>query len=912
MRKIFSKLSVMAVLAVICGMFTGCEPTGQTGAFSVSVKEVGPGYVDIQVKADAAVEIAYIVDKKEQLMSNPDVMFVSGVTKTVQPDDVFRVSDNLEENTQYYIYIVAKLDAQTFSEIFTLPFKTTEYELDELLTVVDRSYDGFKMRITLPEETKERGNAIRFSHSCLLQYNYARSTGNNDDYFNLLYNGAQFTDVDITAEYNEDLNWYLTGQDADADGEEDWANHWNSISPGEPIVFLGGEFAWMDESLDDDPTYDSVFGYPSGWPSGYYLPMIDPAYYTGGADSGSGNEQSAMGVITDWDLDHPLDEWWTGAFQRKIFHSKDPEPFDATVNVEIAEVTPVEAVINFLPEEGVYQYCVGIFDSATYNELCNLLTVDGVFREEYLQWAVTAYFSAYVFGTFAGQGDMSVRISDMFYVTNLPAEDTFHVLVTAMGDEFGSTQSFKHTTFQLTPKVLPEPKVVVTADPDESTPYLAAFNVRCEDYENVPLASAYYAANYVRDWQLAVNGGSTYQALILSNAALGAFSQQELAEINSKEGLTVRIPTIDGETTRMAVLGYNSELTPNSIDKYEFIEDCPAVADLTTEFAPMKDWVNPKYYTDLVGDWTISAKLQAGADENNVKVYTAEVKIAADLYDYPATLTQEVYDLYKEAGKDKDVVDAFYNEFKELAEKVTVERLENQNRLVGMGWFGMDSYNRLDLRTPYDLFVDKTYSSIDVSSIYNDYGPKWYIEAVENSDGTISYKLPFDDFLLPPTANWNIPFYMAAMEIDDYFTVTRLDLGSLDEGDDPYEHMLAFPVEVSDDRNTIRIKPYIHQNMTFYPNIIGYDPMSGVLLEYPVVSEVVLSRGVTKSASATSSYAPVQSVKVNGTFPDHVYKSITSFDAAPIKVVEREHVTIEKVRENADRYFENLKSISKR
>ena len=907
-KKIFSKLPLIGLLALICGVYVGCKPIEQTDTFSVELAEVGPGYVDIHVTASKEVEIAYLVDTKEQLMNNPDVMFVSGVTKKVQPDETFRISDNLQENTQYYLYVVAKLDAQSFSDIFTLPFKTTEYELNELLTVVDRSLDGFKMRITLPDETKERGNAIRFAHSCLLQYNYSRSSGNGDDYFNLLYNGGRFTDVDITAEYNEDLNWYLTGQDADGDGAEDWANYWNSISPGEPIVYIAGEFAWMDESMDD-MEQEGVFGYPSGWPSGYYMPMIDESYYTEGG-AGSDNEQSAMGVITDWNLDHPLDEYWTGAFQRKIFHSKDPEPLDAGVTIEVAELTPVEAVINFIPDEGVHQYCVGIFDSATYNELCKLLTIDGTLHDEYFQWAVTAYFSAYVFGTFAGQGEMAVQLSDMFYVTNLPAEDTFHVLVTAMGDASGFTQSFQEATFQLKPKVLPEPKVSVTPDPENSTPYLAAFNIRCEDYENVPVTMAYYAANYVRDWKLALNAGSTYQSLILSNSALGRLSEDELADVNSASGLTIKIPTIDGETTRLAVLGYNEELTPNSIDKYEFIEDCPAVADLTTEYAPMKDWVNPKHYDDLVGEWTISATLQNGSDENDTFAYSSKVNIAADLFDYPETLPQNVYDIYKKAGKDKEVVDALYTEFKELAEKVTEERLENQNRLVCIGWLDKAQYGRLDARTPYDLFVAENYSSIDVSSIYNDYGPKWYIETVENADGSISYKVPFDDYLLPPTSNWSVPFYLSAMEIDDYYTIMHAEI---EEGVDPYESMLSFPVEISEDRNTITIKPFVYEKTTYYPNVIGLDPMYGSLLDYPVISDVVLTRGKTNAAATKCSVsAPAGKVTLKGEFPKHVYKSITPFDAAPVKVVKKQHVTIEKVRENADRYFDNLKSISDR
>lgn len=944
MKKFLYRLPLICLLVMVCGIFSSCDPTTQgNGSFQVSIKEVGPGYVDVEVKAPAPVELAYMVSKKEQLMNNPAVMFVSGTTLKVQAEDTFRVTKDLEENTQYYLYVVAALDAQNYSEIFTLPFKTTKYELTELLTVVDRALDGFKMRITVPEETKQRGNAIRYAHSCLLQYNYSTQVYSQDDYASLLYNGgaySRFVEDDETLSYSEEENWYQTDQDSDQNGVLDWENNWNPISPGEPIVFLGGEFAWMEgdeDSIVDVNGYE-IFGFPAGWNPGYFMPMIDPTYYGTPAGSGdaedSGNEQSAMGVITDWKITSPLDQHWTGAFQRKIFHSEMPGVMDATVDFELMTLTPVEAVLHFTPQEGVHQYCVGIFDSATYNELLKLLTIDGVLHEEYLQWAITSYFSASVFPTFGLEGEQYVAISDLFYVTNLPAEDTFHVLITAMSDEFGTNQSFYHTTFQLKPKVLPAPKVIVTPDPENSTPFHAAFNIRCEDYETVPVTSGYYAANYVRDWKLALNSGSTYSSLVLSNAAYGKFYDYELygyeykefdteigdsvvvkvPGINSPEGLTIKIPTIDGETTRCAVLAYNEELTPNNLDAYEFIEDCPAVADLTTPYAPYKPAVSTRHYLDLAGDWTISATLQNGSDEKDTFEYSSDVTIAADVYDYPSSLPQSVYDIYKKAGKDKDVVDGLYSEFKEMAETFTTERLVNQNRLLCTGWLDKAQYDRLATRTPYDLFVAEDYSSIDVSSIYNDFGPKWYIETVENEDGTVSYKVPFDDYLLPPTLNWSVPFFLSAMEIDDYYTIMHAEMTEDMDVYEAYNNMLSFPVEVSEDRNTITILPFVYGGSTYYPNMIGLDPKNGTLLDYPVISKVVLTRKKGSSAAAPrsfSSHPAGNGVKPNAEFPVGSFKTITPFDAEPVKFVQRKHFGLDQVRENADRYFENLKSRNK-
>ena len=71
MKKIFSKLPLMALLAVMCGMFTGCDLFNKdNGKFSVSIKEVGASYVDLEFKGPEAVEIAFVLDTKEQLMNN--------------------------------------------------------------------------------------------------------------------------------------------------------------------------------------------------------------------------------------------------------------------------------------------------------------------------------------------------------------------------------------------------------------------------------------------------------------------------------------------------------------------------------------------------------------------------------------------------------------------------------------------------------------------------------------------------------------------------------------------------------------------------------------------------------------------------------------------------------------------------
>ena len=897
MRKFFSKMSLIGLLALVCGMFHGCKPETEQSNFNVSVKEVGPEYVILQVKAPAAVDIAYMLDTKEMRVDNPVMVFASGESLTVKPEDEVRISGDLKEDTQYYLYVVAKLDAQNYSEIVTLPFKTVVYDLDELITVVDQSYDGFKVRLTVPEETKQRGNAIRYTQCDLMMYNYMQS----NDYSNLLYNGGAYTKFvtdDETIVYSEETNWYQTGEDSDGDGEIDWETNYNPISPGEPIVYVAGEFSWMDGDQDAllDDNGDEIFGFPGGWDPGYFMPMIDPAYFTGGA---SANEQSSMGIITDYEVTRPMDSYWTGAFQRKHFFVKQPQPFDGEVDVQLVEASPIDLVMDFYPGKGVKQYAVGVFDDSMYQQILDLCNG----REEYMQWAVTSYFGAYTFGTRVAKDPVRMALTSFYYQDAIGEDTEYHVLVTAMGDNAATIQNFQHFKFKTTKKTKDAPVVQVTALEDEATPYVAKFNVKCTTAaEGNPLKECYYAANYKRDWLLEINGGATYFSLVAGNKAYSYFTAEEIAKINSDEGLELTIASIDGETTRVAVLGYNDEYTPNDLVGFTPIQiedgECPGIADCTTPWLEEKPYVDERAYLDLVGDWTAKATLESAQDGKNF-IHTSKISLAADILDFPVELPDSVYNIYKETSKyDAEKVEGLWSEFKELAKTVTDRRLVYQNRLIAKGWLDADSYSRLDYYGPYDLFVDRTYKSVDVSSIFYDFGPKWYIEAVEDENGNISLIAPFDANFLPPAANWSIPFYLSGMELENYYTVTYGD------GWTP-----SFPVEVSEDRNTITIKPLVYDGKEFFPNMVGIDySMNQTILENFVVSEIVMTRGWNEPAASramSSSSVNGKSIQPKGEFPKSVCKPMTELKAAPeLKTIEGKIVSVEEFKKRADKYVE--------
>lgn len=882
----FTKLTFLAVVSVIALSVISCNRE-KNEAYSITIKEVGPGYVDLNVVCpEPTMTLAYDLSSTEKLVTNQISLFADAKKKgclvDVKSGDVVRISDGVDQDTKYFLYLVAKL-ADGYSEITTLTFTTKPYDFDQIATIVATNYDGYKVHVTMPESAKKNGNAMRYSQCCLMQYNYSKHIKGNDDYFNLLYNAGAYTLKDTTLVYSEETNWYQTEEDQDQDGEMDWDNHFNPISPGEPIVFLAGEYAWMEDS----PEYETdAFKFPAGWQAGYYLPMIDESFY-------SGKSQSSVGVL-DMDLSQPLDPYWhEGSFQRKVFKSREPSLLEAGVAIEVTDIGPVNATVSFIPEEGVYQYAFGIFDEATYNQMMSLL----LDNEDYLQWAITSYFAAYTLGTSVASGPIQMRLTDIFY--DVPSESKIYVLVTAMGNEFGSTQSFQSYDFMTKQKVLDAPVVTVTPVESKTTPFKAVFNVKAD----MPLSKAYYGANYLRDWKLAVNGGSDYYSLVSGN---NAFSSDDIAKMCSKDGLEVEIPSIDGETTRLVVVGYNEENTPNNLN-FEVIEQCPAVADVETPWSDPKTYVPSALYETLVGEWTASATLYDGKDrfphKSKVVISRHDSEAGIEAFEYPP-LSDDVYAIYKKALKKdndqevKEIVDGYYADFEKWVPKFGQYRLEEQNRVLCQGWLDKDSFDRLDYISPWDLFVHEEYNSVDVSSIFYDFGPKWYIEISKDKDGNEVLSAPVDANFLPPASNWQAPFYFGGYDPE----TTYMFLYGTD-------YTPAFPVEMTDE-NTFVVKPIVRTDGTFYPNMVGVDTKTGnYIFENPVVSDVVFTRGWEESANEQSSVrAGGKGPKVTGEMPTAVIKPMTRFvEPVKFKKMEGTVMTLDKFKANADRMFENLK-----
>ena len=897
MKKILTKLTMVILAAMSVALAPSCQEPG-FGDFSLSVKGCGPDYVDLFLTAPETIEFAYDLSTKPLSAVNPSVLFATGTVIAGNPGDVIRLDDGIVQNTKYYLYAVAKLSATQFSKVITVEFTTKKYEFSDVLTVVDTYYDGYKMHITVPESVKKSNNALRYTMASLAVYNKIRHTYGNTDTDMLLTNGGAYTRFvknDSTMVINNE-NLYEMDENGDPIYDEDTDQIWefhDPVVPGEPCVFMVGEFKWGDVK---------EFGFSFGG--------VDK-------ETGFDKDKGYFIPIYDWEKND-----WSGTFAKKEFMSKMPDLLDAEVKIDVSGISCIDAIVNITPDpyepptdneedygkanKGVFQYLYTIVDVPTYQAVLGML--DG--KEEYVQWFLTSYLAMFELGCEAHGGPLTVNAMSHF-TEPLEAGKTYYILLTAMGDYEGRTQRFYKKEFTAAEKTKPAPRVVVTAYPQDKTrPYEASFNVKAPDGD---LMGAYYACNSAREFELMLNADYTYPDILKGNYS---FSQDEIDLINSPDGYDMTFYTLDGEVTRLAVYGCNDEYTFNNMK----VGETTAVADYTAPYAQRTPEVVSSLYDELAGTWVATATLSAKQLDEETEEYISynlthksEVVIAKTAPAVPEKVENHVYDLYPK--KSKAEVDGMLEVLKTQSDIFTEHRLTNRNRLLCTGFVDFDYYKnpgRLDARTPYDLFKATDYSSIDEAQLLNDFGPKWYLEVLEGDRVVV----PFNDTLVPPMHAWpGYPFHVGAYDKGSNYFFTKTN-----------SSVPGFPVEISPDKNTITIKPIElldekGEVVRYYMNAVGNNGGTYELVA-PVISEIVLKRKTASQSSAAVQVKGLVSTPVKAQprnfgetvveFPKtRVYKSMTPL-SEPIKYEVDENpnmITVESFNNALDNYIEKRYNI---
>ena len=784
------------------------------------------------------------------------------------PSKTWRI-DNLQSDRHYYFYAVAQMDAENFSRIQCVQFNTDQYGLTDPITIMETYPDGYKVHVHVPDEVRARGNALRYALSNMAVYLKLKDMYGTSDRQMLLENGDAHGRA-LTRDHtfvinNDNINWL------DEDGNEVYDESTGEaiyfhdpLVPGEPALFMVGEYRYGDSA--------ELSGL-SGWGDGYFGAVWEATNAAlEDARIAQGNAEIILPDLVEIEKFNTFDNskednGWTGVFDRKVFLVQEPEELDAELTIEVPEngISVVDADVRFTMGDGIYGYCYAILDMTTYNAMLNLLDN----RQDLLRWFMTSYLAMFELGVELQTENIAINAGSQFVGNLLSGNSDYIICATALGDERGLSQKYFEKKFKTNPPALAKPIFEVTpvytdGDYELSDPFVATFNVKYTNAaEAGKLRSCCWAADYKREWDKAK---SPYASIVGTNYK---FTDEELEKISSPEGYNVTFSTLEGQVMRMVVYGNNEENEFNIIDETAEAEgrDCPAIADYRSPYMTAKAPVNTDYFETLVGEWEISAKIinvDADGKEKTVNYKSLDnVEISYGAPEYPEDLFEKVKPIYSKLGISEEDTRDYCDEFISLSKEFTENRCENQNRLLCTGFIDYDRYHelstplqgRLDKFTPYALFTSTSYSSVDVSQIFYDFGPKWFIEV--DADG--SAYVPFDANKLLPMHAWGgyVNYIAACTDKESGYLATLT----------PRDEVKGFPVTVSADRNEITIGSvkmtdvngenkiiYEADEVTprksdYYMNVLGMKAMETEWLA-PVVSEIKLKKVRTASSAA--------------------------------------------------------------
>lgn len=901
--KNFKHLLFAAFALVSCFVFGACQndpDVPQTkNKVSVTVENVTPYGATINVVTTGISEFAYLAEDSDL----PAVAILMGndVTKIDNPELSTTTSIEIDGLSAFehrvYTFAFRNSDNTIYQDVVKVEFTTTGYT--DVLTVTERKHDGFYVFVDVPDEVKERGNALRYATSSLPMFNYVRSTYGTESFSSLLHNGDSdrwLTD-DTLVRYDE---YYSYERDENGNIIEGGATYSDPKVPGEPGVFIIGEFSYMDDEdevtvyYDPDGTNDSdgdgvadidgeiitfsgsefqvegpnsvlraLWTYPAGWDNGYYRPLYDWERYLQNEHNPDFNEE----------------DYWSGYYERIRVDTIEPEILEGNVEIEVFDKSPINACITFTPTDDVLFYCVFICEESEWDVIYMPL-IDN--EEQYARWFVGSYFAARTIGTeTVPGGNHEIWLDDWFYNMNGMAGKEIRVLVAGMGDNDGHTQCFNTITFTLPEVTKPAPEVIVTPVASND-PYNAAFNIKCPSGD---ANQVYIACDYTREFNNAL-AGTTYMALMQSLNEYNMLAKNEVELVNSADGYTISFSSREDATTRLAVLVYNDEGSSNNLNA----PGTTGIAEYTTPRANYPAYVDSDLFTALAGEWTATAPMssyiidtdadgnQTGAHWESEGNYTSAVTISAGV-EYPEVLPEEVYEIYAAAGMDREATTALYEEFKELAVNYN-NRTRGFNRLLCMGYnFADPQYYLNVVASPYDLFTAEDYSASQVSYMFYDFGPKWNLEI--DADGNVW--MPIDNSREFPLEAFNFgleyTLYIVAASEQDYFGAPIYDAnGNIVMNP-------RFPVEVSADRNTLTIKPIQYTDAasgvvkTYYPCVSQLTMGYASPLNPRVAGDVVLTR------NSASTFAAPANARVASTETT----VLEAVDGASTELVQRPH-----------------------
>lgn len=840
---------------------------------TVPEDKLGASGAELVVTTDNISRFAYVMKKYEEGAAAPKipVIFATGtVVKSVIGDNVVEL-EGLSPKTEYAVYIAGEIAGKEefFENVCTVRFTTSDFT--EQIRVYDINYRGFKVDLKVDPAVAEAKHVIRWGITDLVMW--------NNNYFGGLMNNAaggatvasslilndkffgNYVTESTTFTFNEE-NGYIY----DELGNYTGAPYYDPMVPGQPEVLMFGEYRWGD--------IEAVLGYGYGTPEqnlGYYVPLFNMDRY----EYEWGRRKDTFQEVDEakyWNKD--------AFFHKEIVQVQRPEPLpEDALKVEIS-TSPKDAEMYFTVTDDVDLVSLMVLEDENYKALMPYLNNN----EEYLQWFTTSMVGMYAVSSFtfnprqddAGNpvtGPRVIKLSELFY--DLQREYTYHLFAVGLSGDYnndgyidGYKQVYKTTTFQLPPQTKVDPVIEIVPNEEQTTPYIVAFDAKCT--AGGPVVDVVYALNGRNEWERAQY---TTEEILESNAQYAPYhlfsTGVQMNDFNTT-GMTITFQAAPGEELGLALMGINDE-------------GSKTISDIVYNTAlpePLPERVESPYFESLKGEWTATATVVTvnveTNDETEEETRTIErVVRSCDVtigdITYPETLTEDVYELYEKlVDADRATTDGYY---KELCDAIDAKNknIRDFNRILVHGFnFEAEDVPYYNYASPYDLFTSSTYSGTSISPA-TDFGPKWYLEVA--ADGTVT--APFNISYFDPMASWysdkNGSLYESHLVgyhyvIDETLAQVVPDsdvlVGYFGDGEKLINGQ--FPVEISEDGNTITVKPLLYSyttkdketvNLTLYPTAaINYGGGEFDALE--ICSEIVLTRKGSGNEAVTPALAP--------------------------------------------------------
>ena len=863
MRRNYRNLFMVGVMAFATCLTSCKKDEGPTLDITVNgseefAEEIRSTSASFTIKTSGVEAVAYLVEEGNVAESTKDAAVV--YAEAEEDGRVVTVADNapttinvysLEGGKEYTVFFVYTKDGKLVfkSKVFTTP------AYDRLITVVESRKDGFKFHFNVPD-------TMHYKYALLPteQYNAFRASYRADDITflsdGILLKGPQ------TIDYTSEQDWYEEG-----DGGF-------FIHPGSAFTLMIGQcdaegnvlnnLGWVEEDEEYEEDY---------WDGEAYDPEAD-ATRAGSASA------PRMGGYTEepWYDDYMYP---TGLYARQNLLAA-LEMVESKVDVQLVGKTERRIKIRCTADDDV-QYVVAPFEKNQYNELVNLVTED----------AIASTLLEY-FGSEQYSGTLDFEIDENWFYPEV--DSTYIISVVGVYADDASVISHDTLHVTLTKSTLPAAEVVITGCENpygDPTPNLVWFNIK--SVGETPVFAAKHIANYTKDVVKELSYGFTYADLITYYG--GELSEEDVQAINSDEGLYLSLYSLEDAENTLIVAAYNEE---ESEAIYTGVSRAAAL--------PAQPEVSSTLFEDLKGDWTARViRLKSEYDYEiwdyvtSVDTTYSTITLGGDFDNSPETFdaNHEAYEMVyndyfmsaldKGASEEEAAVAAEkrvaeqFAEYKKMVTKYE-EKYKGQNYILGLGLEEAHTF-----ATPWDLFCSPEYSAYDAEELFYAYGPKLFFQVQQ--DGSLSLLGDANILSLPPVAAWGWYEFVLA-------------------GNNPEDPSVfysgEFPVEVSDDKNTLVIKGVEEQGMKFYP-AIGYQDWGLSYLEggFQTIADIVLTRGAAEDedVAETTRAAKVDLNKVAKSKNNRIKRTYLPADGLKVKTVKMNFVPVlDQIKEkyNAD------------